>query len=65
MSNTGIQIIFVIVGGLIMGLGISMIWNNPTQIKRPKTDGKKREYYTWGEMFKQRLKNHFRRGKDA
>jgi hypothetical protein len=44
------QITFIIVGGLLLGIGVALMWFSKSSVKKPKVKGTKREYYTKGDM---------------
>lgn len=46
----GYQIFFYGIGALLIGGGFAALWVSRSGVKRPKTKGKHREFYTKGEV---------------
>jgi len=53
--------LIIIVAGLFIGLGFARFWTSLTSVKLPKVNGQQREYYTVGELIKQKINSLFRR----
>jgi hypothetical protein len=54
MSN--LTVLFIIAGGLSLGMAIALVWYGRSRFKRPKVKGQKRQYMTNGEYLINRLK---------
>lgn len=61
----GVGWLFAALGGLIIGIGFARVWNGKSNIKRHKIKGQKRQYYTMGEIWMQRIRFKFRGGSNA
>jgi hypothetical protein len=52
---------FILIGGVLLGMGVSKLWHTKSTIKLPKElQSERRKYYTMGQLWWISVKKNFR-----